>query len=505
MRWWHWHILKALLPTEERRPAIEASIAEYRKAAPETGRGFALLTTTYRSLLEDEEKAAEFEAKLVAVAPTIRPASLIYQEKFQREYQLLRSEREHSADSQEYQDQLRLFCDAAYRFLEKPLYDDSFRGFAYENLFYTLSAMNPIPAEELADAVRGLVRYAQLNLHIVYSVAPISMADHTPYAEEAAELARGGIQALIDRAEEDEWREGSLNHDLSLVHDAIGWASYKAGHIEEGRNELEQALELWESNTSACYHLGQVFEHMATEAEAALQMRDSKTIVLQTETEDRDAVEAARNWLDKAEESYLACLEATAKSWEKKPCQEALEALYERRHGSREGLDAYLAAFSERERLQRHQWVLASRLDTVRTYEPFVLPKLDGERVDSADLDGKIIVLHFWGTTCPPCVWEMPEYQKFHTRYLDDPEVEVISISDDKSLDVVDRFMAKNEYDFTVLMGAEYFQKAGVSARPTTWFVDGDGYIQFEGRATSDLEEEFAWRVEALRGAEESP
>ena len=104
VRYWHWNILNKedLLPADERRPAIEASIAEYRKAAPETGRGLALLTTTYRSLLEDEEKAAEFEAKLVAVAPTIRPASWIYQEKFQRENQLLwseldRIEREHGA------------------------------------------------------------------------------------------------------------------------------------------------------------------------------------------------------------------------------------------------------------------------------------------------------------------------------------------------------------------------------------------------------------------------
>ena len=61
---------------------------------------------------------------------------------------------------------------------------------------------------------------------------------------------------MIDKIEEDEWRE---EDDLSLVHDAIGWASYKAGRVEEGRNELERALELWEENTSAHYHLGQVF------------------------------------------------------------------------------------------------------------------------------------------------------------------------------------------------------------------------------------------------------
>ncbi len=517
VRYWHWNILNKedLLPADERRPAIEASIAEYRKAAPETVRGLALLTTTYRSVLEDEEKAAEFEAKLMALAPASRHASWIHQEKFQREYQRLRSERdrierEHGADSQEYQDQLRLVCDAAYRFLEQPLYDDSigesYRGYSYRELFYALEAMNPIPAEELADAVRGLVRYERHDLYLTYSIAPISMADHTPYAEEAAELARSGIQIMIDKIEEDEWRE---EDDLSLVHDAIGWASYKAGRVEEGRNELERALELWEENTSAHYHLGQVFEHMATEAEAALQMRDSKTVVLKTEGETRDTAEVVRNWLDKAEEAYIAGLEA--QSWGENPNQEALEALYERRHGSREGLDEYLAAFYERDRSQRHQRILESRLDTVRTYEPFALPKLDGEQVNSTELDGKVAVVHFWGTWCVPCVAELPEYQKFHARYLDDPAVEVISISNDISMsiarDVLDTFMVENEYDFTVLVDDRYVQKAGVNAFPTTWFVDGDGYIQFVqigGGSDSHLEEEFAWRVEALRDADGS-
>ena len=495
VRYWHWNILNKtdLLPADERRLAIEASIAEYRKAAPETIRGLALLTTTYRNVLEDEEQAAEFEAKLMALAPASRHASWIHREKFQREYQRLqpeldRIEQEHGEDSQEYQDQLRLICDAAYRFLNKPLYDDSFRGQAYLDLFYALRAMNPIPAEELADAVRGLVRYEQLNPHTTYSVAPISMADHTPYAEEAAELARGGIQAMIDKAEERGWEEDSLNYYLGLVHDAIGWASYKAGRIEEGRNELERALELSGANTSVHYHLGQVFEHMATKAE------------------DQDAAEAVRNWLDKAEESYIAGFEA--RSWGENPCREALEALYERRHGSREGLDEYLAVFYQRDRSQRHQRILASRLDTARTYEPFILPNLDGEQVDSAALDGKIAVLHFWGTWCGPCVIELPEYQKFHAHYLDDPAVEVISISNDKSRDVLDRFMVENEYDFTVLVDDGYVQKAGVNGFPTTWFVDGDGYIQFVkmgGSSDSHLEEEFAWIVEALRGAQESP
>ncbi len=334
VRYWHWQILNETdqRPAEQRRTAIEASITAYRKAVPETVRGLALLTTTYRYVLEDEEKAEEFEAKLLAQAPASRHASRIHQQKFQREYQRLQSKLDHREDAPEYQDQLRLVRDAAYRFLEKPLYDDSFRERAYQALFSALSDMNPVPAEELAEAVRGLVRYERLNPHLTHS-ALILMADHTPYAEEVAAIAQGVIQAMLDRAEEEAWGEGRLDYYLGLVHDALGWARYKAGRIEEGRNELERALEFSKRNTRAHYHLGQVFEHMATEAEA------------------RDAVEAARTWLDKAADAYIAGLEVRTWGTRSNPCQAALAALYERRNGSREGLDEYLATLHAEIRL----------------------------------------------------------------------------------------------------------------------------------------------------------
>ena len=327
VRYLHWQILNETdqLPADERRTAIEASITAYRQAVPETVRGLALLTTAYRNVLGDEEQAAAFEAKLLARAPAGRHASQIHQEKFQREHRRLQSELDRiGRDAPEYQNQLRLLCDAAYRFLEKPLYDDSFRERPYRALFSSLSAMNPVPTEELAEAVRDLIQYEQLiNPYLTYS-ALILMTDHTPYAEEAAEIARSLIQAMLDRAEEDAWEEGRLNSFyLGFVHDALGWALYKAGRIEEGRNEIERALKFSQGNTLAHYHLGQMFEHMATEAEA------------------RDGVEAADTWLDKATDAYLAGFEI--RSWGPNPCQPALAALYERRHGSREGFDEYLA------------------------------------------------------------------------------------------------------------------------------------------------------------------
>ena len=315
VRYLHWQILNET----DQRTAIEASIAAYRQAVPETIRGLALLTTAYRNVLEDEEQAAAFEAKLLAQAPASRHASRIHQGKFEREYQRLQAELERMGrrDAPEYQAQLRLICDAAQQFLEKPLYDDSFRERPYRALLSSLSAMNPVPAEDLAEAVRGLVRYdRQRNPYLTYS-ALLLMADRTPYAEEAAELARDVIQAMLDRAEEEAWGEGRLDFYLGFIYDALGWALYKAGHIEEGRSEIERALKFSPRNTRAHYHLGQMFEQMATEAETA------------------------DTWLDKAADAYLAGLEV--RGWGPNPCQAALAALYERRHGSREGFDEYLA------------------------------------------------------------------------------------------------------------------------------------------------------------------
>ncbi|WP_419941451.1 redoxin domain-containing protein [Candidatus Palauibacter sp.] len=265
----------------------------------------------------------------------------------------------------------------------------------------------------------------------------------------------------------------------------IGWAHFKAGHTEDGRHTLERALAIADRNRDARYHLGQVYERLAVEAE-----------------EEGDA-EAVTEWLDQAEDSYIAGFGAGRGE---NPNQTALEALYERRNGGREGIEEYLATLDERDRIRRRDRILESRVEAAGTYEPFQLARLDGEVVDSADLEGKIAVLHFWGTWCGPCIVEMPEYQKFDERYRDDAEVAVLSISNDRANDIIDEYLAKNDFDFTVLVDEGYVERAGVNAWPTTWFVDREGYVQFVEIGTAlKLDEEFSWRVEAIREDTTSP
>ena len=174
-----------------------------------------------------------------------------------------------------------------------------------------------------------------------------------------------------------------------------------------------------------------------------------------------------------------------------------MEALYERRNGSREGIEEYVATLDERDRTRRHERIMESRVEDAEGYAPFELARLDGEMINSADFEGKIAVLHFWGTWCGPCVVELPEYQEFDERYREDPEVHVFSISNDETNEIIEDFLAKNNYDFTVLVDDGYSERASVRAWPTTWFVDRNGYVQFEAVGTAlRLDEEFSWRVE---------
>ena len=352
--------------------------------------------------------------------------------------------------------------------------------------------MDPVPAEELAEAIRGMAEFERLNPHITYGDAPLAMIDHTPYALEAADLVREGVPIMLERVTESRDffdTEGefdqALRSSLSGIYDVIGWAHFKAGHTEDGRHTLERALAIADRNRDARYHLGQVYERLAVEAE-----------------EEGDA-EAVTEWLDQAEDSYIAGFGAGRGE---NPNQTALEALYERRNGGREGIEEYLATLDERDRIRRRDRILESRVEAAGTYEPFQLARLDGDMVDSADLEGKIAVLHFWGTWCGPCVVEMPEYQKLDERYRDDPEVQVLSISNDRTNDVIEEYLAKNDFDFTVLVDDNYVDRAGVNAWPTTWFVDRDGYVQFVKIGTAlKLDEEFSWRVEAIREDTSSP
>jgi peroxiredoxin len=103
--------------------------------------------------------------------------------------------------------------------------------------------------------------------------------------------------------------------------------------------------------------------------------------------------------------------------------------------------------------------------------------KLDGWK-------GKIIVLNFWTTWCPPCRAEIPDFMSLHEAYKD-RNVVFIGVSLDTGLGPVKRYVRTQKLNYPVVMGnsqlvSDYGNFSGI---PQTFVIDTEGRIhkQFQG------------------------
>jgi peroxiredoxin len=112
----------------------------------------------------------------------------------------------------------------------------------------------------------------------------------------------------------------------------------------------------------------------------------------------------------------------------------------------------------------------------------FQLTTLDGRRVSLASLRGKVVLVNFWATWCPPCRIEMPGFQrvyeaKHHAGFT------IVGISTDAiGSGAVADFVRERGITYPIAMatGAVIRDFGGARALPTSFLIDREGRIRNE-------------------------
>ena len=115
--------------------------------------------------------------------------------------------------------------------------------------------------------------------------------------------------------------------------------------------------------------------------------------------------------------------------------------------------------------------------DRKREHPEFTLQDISGKTWTFSELRGKVVLVNFWATWCPPCRKEMPDLDALYARFGDKGFV-VLGISDEKAAKV-EPFVRERKISFPVLLdpGRKVNEMFVVEGIPKSFVYDRDGKL----------------------------
>jgi len=116
--------------------------------------------------------------------------------------------------------------------------------------------------------------------------------------------------------------------------------------------------------------------------------------------------------------------------------------------------------------------------DERRQQANFTLTDLQGKSWTLKDLKGKVVLVNFWATWCPPCRKEMPDLEALYNRFKGQGFV-ILAISEDEETNKVPPFIAERKISYPILLdpGQKVNNLFQVDGIPKSFVYDRDGKL----------------------------
>ncbi|MCZ6566164.1 MAG: TlpA disulfide reductase family protein [Gammaproteobacteria bacterium] len=122
------------------------------------------------------------------------------------------------------------------------------------------------------------------------------------------------------------------------------------------------------------------------------------------------------------------------------------------------------------------------------TAPSFKARTIDGKKsVALEDYRGKVVLLDFWASWCPPCLKSLPLYDDLR-RELGTTDFEIVAINVDENTDDARKFLQKHPVSYPIAKDPKGVLPGvfGVKAMPTSYLIDKNGVVQHVHAAFKD-------------------